>query len=191
MKTKLAIFASGSGTNAEEIIGYFDGHEKISVSLILTNNKSAFVLKRALNHKISHFIFDRQMFYKEKTVDEVLKLNGIDFIVLAGFMWLMPERFVKTYPNKIVNIHPALLPKYGGKGMYGQFVHEAVVNNKEKESGITIHWVNEEYDKGSIIRQAKCKIKPSDTPEDVANKVHSLEYEYYPKVIEEVILENI
>lgn len=188
MKTRLAIFASGTGTNAEEIIKHFKKHDKISVSMILSNNKNAYVLKRALKHRIPQFVFNRDAFYKEKLVDEVLRLNSIDFIVLAGFMWLIPERFVKSYPNKIVNIHPALLPKYGGKGMYGHHVHEAIVKNKEKESGITIHWVNEQYDDGAIIHQEKCAISPSDTPDDVANKVHQLEHEYYPKIIEKVVL---
>ena len=188
MKNKIAVFASGSGTNAEKIIEYFQNHESIEISLILSNNPKAFVLQRAENHKIPHFIFTRKMFYKEKIVDEVLKLNRIDFVVLAGFMWLIPERFINTFKNKMVNIHPALLPKYGGKGMYGSFVHEAVVNNKERETGITIHWVNEEYDGGNIIFQAKCKVEPSDTAEDVANKVHKLEYEHYPQVIEKAIL---
>ena len=190
MKTKIAIFASGSGTNAEAIINHFKEHETISVSLILSNNANAYVLKRAENHNIPHFIFSRNMLYKEKTVDEILKLNAIDFVVLAGFMWLVPERFVKKFDKKMVNIHPALLPKYGGKGMYGMHVHEAIVKNKEKESGITIHWVNEAYDEGNIIFQAKCKIDPTDSPEDVANKVHKLEYEHYPKVIEKAILEG-
>ena len=190
MKTKLAVFASGSGTNAEEIIGYFKNHKGISVSLILSNNKNAFVLERAIKHKIPHFVFSRNMFYKEKTVDEVLRLNGINFIVLAGFMWLMPERFVKAYPKKIINIHPALLPKYGGKGMYGKHVHEAVVKNKEKESGITVHYVNEVYDEGAIIHQEKCKITSTDTPQDVAKKVHELEYAHYPRIIEEAILKG-
>jgi phosphoribosylglycinamide formyltransferase-1 len=190
VKTKLAIFASGGGTNAEQIIGYFKNHKNIAVGMILSNNKDAFVLKRALKHKIPQFIFDRDTFYKEKTVDEVLKLNKIDLIVLAGFMWLIPQRFVKNYPNKIVNIHPALLPKYGGKGMYGHHVHEAVVKNKEKNSGITIHWVNEAYDEGAIIYQATCAITPSDTPEDVANKVHQLEYEHYPRIIEQLFLKK-
>ena len=190
MKTKIAIFASGNGTNAEAIINYFENHADISVALILSNNRNAFVLQRAEKHQIPHFVFNREMFYKEKIVDEVMRLNGINFIVLAGFMWLMPERFMKSYPESIVNIHPALLPKYGGKGMYGSFVHEAVVKNREKESGITIHWVNEEYDKGNIIFQATCKINASDTPDEVANKVHKLEYEHYPRVIEKVILER-
>ena len=188
MKSKIVIFASGSGTNAEEIIKYFINHESISVSLILSNNPKAYVLQRALKYKTQHFVFNRHMFYKERVVDEILKINRIDFIVLAGFIWLMPERFVKAFPNKIVNIHPALLPKYGGKGMYGSHVHEAVVKNKEKESGITIHWVNAEYDKGNIIHQAKCKVATSDSADDVATKVHKLEHELYPKVIERVIL---
>lgn len=190
MKSKIAIFASGSGTNAEAIINYFQHHEYISVALILSNNPKAFVLQRAEKHKIPHYVFSRQDYYKEKIVDEVLRLNGIDFIVLAGFMWLVPERFVKNYPKKIVNIHPALLPQYGGKGMYGSHVHEAVVKNKEKESGITIHWVNEQYDEGNIIFQAKCELAVSDTADDVANKVHKLEHEHYPKVIEEIVLEK-
>lgn len=189
MKTNIAIFASGSGTNAEQIIRHFESHDSIKVSLILSNKKDAYVLNRALKHKIPHFVFNRQMFYKEKQVDEILRLNGINFIVLAGFMWLMPERFVKNYPEKIVNIHPALLPKYGGKGMYGHHVHEAVVNNKEQESGITIHWVNEMYDDGSIIYQARCPVAPDDSPDDVAAKVHQLEYEHYPRIIEKVILD--
>ena len=129
-------------------------------------------------------------YYKERNVDEVLKSNGIDFIVLAGFMWLVPERFVKNYPRAIVNIHPALLPKYGGKGMYGNYVHEAVKRNQETESGITIHWVNEAYDEGNIIFQAKCKLTPEDTPDDIAAKVHKLEYQHYPKVIEQVLMED-
>ncbi len=190
MKTNIAIFASGNGSNAEEIIKYFKNHEHVKVALILSNNPSAYVLKRAENHQIPHYVFDRQQLYKTRLVDEILRLNGIDFIVLAGFMWLVPERLVKVFHNRIVNIHPALLPKYGGKGMYGDRVHKAVVENKEKESGITIHWVNEKYDEGDIVFQAKCKVTPSDTPADVAGKVHKLEYENYPKIIEKVIMEN-
>ena len=190
MKTNIAIFASGNGTNAEEIIKYFKDHNTIRVALILSNNPGAYVLTRAKNHQIPHYVFSREQLYKTRAVAEILKLNGIDFIVLAGFMWLVPEYLVKSYPNKMVNIHPALLPKYGGKGMYGDRVHEAVVANKEKESGITIHWVNEKYDEGNIIFQARCKVAPGDTPRDVAAKVHKLEYEYYPKVIEKLIMEN-
>lgn len=188
MKRKIAIFASGSGTNAEEIIKYFQDHENIEISMILSNNPKAFVLQRAEKHKIPHQVFTRNEYYKERKVDRILKSGGIDFIVLAGFMWLVPERFVKNYPNRIVNIHPALLPKYGGKGMYGNFVHEAVKKNNEKESGITIHWVNESYDEGNIIFQAKCTLNSDDTPDDIASKVHKLEYLHYPKVIEKVVL---
>jgi phosphoribosylglycinamide formyltransferase-1 len=190
LKRKIAIFASGSGTNAEEIIRFFQDHDKVTVSLILSNNPEAYVLQRAKNHNIPHHVFSRHEYYKERNVDEVLKSNGIDFIVLAGFMWLVPERFVKNYPRAIVNIHPALLPKYGGKGMYGNYVHEAVKRNQETESGITIHWVNEAYDEGNIIFQAKCKLTPEDTPDDIAAKVHQLEYQHYPKVIEQVLMED-
>jgi phosphoribosylglycinamide formyltransferase-1 len=157
------------------------------VCLILSNNPNAYVLTRAINHGIPQYVFKRNDFYKTKKVDEILRLNGIGFIVLAGFMWLVPERLVRNFRNKMVNIHPALLPKYGGKGMYGNFVHEAVVANKEKETGITIHWVNEKYDDGHIIFQAQCKVAKNDTPDDVANKVHRLEHAHYPVVIEQCI----
>jgi phosphoribosylglycinamide formyltransferase-1 len=186
-KVKIAIFASGSGTNAEEIIKHFKNNPIGEVALILSNNAQAYVLKRAIKHLIPQYVFKRHDFYKTKKVDEILRLNGIGFIVLAGFMWLVPERLVRNYRNKMVNIHPALLPKYGGKGMYGNYVHEAIVANKEKETGITIHWVNEKYDDGQIIFQARTKVVKTDTPDDVAQKVHQLEYEHYPKVIEQAI----
>ncbi len=190
MKIKIAIFASGSGTNAEEIIKYFQYHNKIEVALVLSNIPKAYVLKRAKRYNIPQFVFSREMFYKEKIVDELLEANGINFIVLAGFMWLIPERFVNNYQHKMVNIHPALLPKYGGKGMYGNYVHEAVVKNKEKESGITIHWVNSAYDEGNIIFQTSCAIVESDTADDVATKIHKLEHQHYPRIIEKAILAN-
>jgi phosphoribosylglycinamide formyltransferase 1 len=190
VKTKIVIFASGNGSNAEEIIRHFEGHMSIEVTMILSNNKDAYVLERAKNHKIPYTVFNREEFYKKDTVDKILSTNKTDYIVLAGFMWLVPARLVRNYPKRIFNIHPALLPKYGGKGMYGSFVHAAVVENKEKESGITIHWVNEEYDKGSIIKQVKCTVSPSDNADDVADKVHQLEYAHYPKVIEESILKK-
>ena len=190
MKRKIAIFASGSGTNAEAIINYFQNLEGVEISLILSNNPKAYVLQRAVNHKISQFVFTREMFYKEKIVDEVLESNGIDFIVLAGFMWLIPARSVLNFKKKMVNIHPALLPKYGGKGMYGSHVHEAVVANKEKESGITIHWVNAAYDEGDIIFQSKCPVNPSDTADDVANKIHQLAHIFYPRIIAKAISET-
>lgn len=187
MKTKIAIFASGNGTNAEEIIKHFKDNPIGEVALVLSNNKKSFVLERAKKHNIPHYAFNRENFYKSKLVDEILKLNGIDFVVLAGFMWLMPERFVRSFHRRIVNIHPALLPKYGGKGMYGMHVHQAIVDNKEKETGITIHWVNEKYDEGQVIFQAKCAVEPTDDAEMVAEKVHALEYAHYPKIIERTI----
>ncbi len=188
MKTAIAIFASGSGTNAEEIIRHFKNHERISVALILSNNPNAYVLERAKNHHIPTLVFDRNSFYKETTVDDALAKNNIEFIVLAGFMWLIPERIIKSYSDKMVNIHPALLPSYGGKGMYGMHVHEAVVKNRDTHTGITIHLVNEEYDKGKILFQASCPVEPGDTADDVAAKVHALEYAHYPAVIEQAIL---
>ena len=187
MKTIIAIFASGNGTNAEEIMKYFSSQEDIEIGLVLSNNSSAYVLERARNHQIPSFTFSREVFYKQTDVDDVLKQYKISFVVLAGFMWLMPKRIVKKFEGKMVNIHPALLPKYGGKGMYGMHVHEAVVNNGEKETGITIHWVNEAYDEGNIIHQEKCEVDPTDTPEQVASKVHQLEYAHYPRIIEQVV----
>ncbi len=188
MKIKVAIFASGGGTNAEAIINHFQIHPKIEIALILSNNPSAYVLDRAINHDIPSYVFSREEFYKSEKVDEVLQAAGISFVVLAGFMWLMPARLVREY--KMVNIHPALLPKYGGKGMYGHHVHEAVVQNKETESGITIHWVNEAYDEGNVILQEKCIVNPWDSPDDVADKIHALEYAHFPKTIERVILDE-
>lgn len=179
----IAIFASGSGSNAEEIVKFFNSNNAASVSLILSNKADAYVLERAKKYDIPTITFNRNQLKDPDQVLAQLKDYDIDFIVLAGFLWLMPVEIIKAYPNKIVNIHPALLPKYGGKGMYGMKVHEAVVENKEMESGITIHFVNEKYDEGKIILQAKCSIESSDTPEMVAQKVHALEYEHYPKVI--------
>jgi len=185
--SNIAIFASGSGTNAENIIFYLKKDKKNKISIIFSNNKNAFVIQRAINHNIKHYVFNRAEFYDTKNLLQILKNNQIDFIVLAGFLWLLPEYLIDAYPNKIINIHPALLPKYGGKGMYGMKVHEAVVANKESESGITIHFVNKEYDKGSIIFQAKCEVLDTDTPEDVAKKVHELEYMHFPVIIEKIV----
>ena len=189
-KNNLAIFASGSGTNAENLIRHFKGNKKIEISAIFSNNKSAFVVQRAINHGIKHYIFSRPDFYESQKILSLLKENEINYIILAGFLWLLPEYLVDAYPNKIINIHPALLPKYGGKGMYGMNVHNAVVNNNESESGITIHYVNKEYDKGSIIFQARCPILPIDSPEDVAKKVHELEYMHFPEVIEKILISD-
>ncbi|MEQ9166159.1 MAG: phosphoribosylglycinamide formyltransferase [Fulvivirga sp.] len=186
----IAIFASGSGSNAQKIAEHFQGSSDIRVPLILTNNPKAFVLERAEKLDIPSHIFNRETFYKSTDVVEVLKSNNIDFVVLAGFMWLVPGYLVEAYPNKIVNIHPALLPKFGGKGMYGDHVHNAVKQAGEKETGITIHFVNEHYDEGNIIFQAKCEVVENDTPQTIAEKVHALEYQHYPNVIEEVILKS-
>ena len=183
---RIVILASGSGTNAENIITYFKGSKLISVVQVLSNKKNAKVLERANRLKVSGVSFDKVDFY---TSDKVLKLlkSTADYIILAGFLWKIPNKIIEAFPNKILNIHPALLPKYGGKGMYGMHVHEAVVKNKEGKSGITIHYVNEHYDEGAIIFQEYFDVLPTDSAEDVAKKVHILEYEHFPKIIESVI----
>lgn len=184
---KIAIFASGSGSNAQNIVEYFKNSDFVHVECILSNKSDAYVLERAKNMQIDTLTFSRSDFYESKNVLHFLQLRGVDFIVLAGFLWLIPNYLIEAYPGKIINIHPALLPKFGGKGMFGLKVHQAVVDAKENESGITIHYVNEKYDEGDIIFQEKCKIEPSDTPEEVARKVHSLEYVHFPKVIEALL----
>lgn len=184
---KLAIFASGSGSNAQRIAEYFENHSNISIDVILTNNKDAYVIERAKKLNIPYIVFNRKDFYETDTVYAELLSRNIDYIILAGFLWLVPARIIQTYNGRILNIHPALLPAYGGKGMYGEFVHKAVVANNEKCSGITIHYVNEHYDKGDIIFQAKCDVTPDDTSDSLAAKIHTLEYEHFPRVIEEVI----
>ena len=188
---RIAIFASGSGTNAENIIRYFQERTHASVVQVLTNNQHAKVLDRAKNHKISAFSFNRTALYDSNDVLNLLQTANIDLIVLAGFLWKFPEHILTAFPNKVVNIHPALLPKYGGKGMYGSHVHTAVVANKEKESGITIHFVNENYDEGAIIFQAKTNLTEIDTPETVAQKIHQLEYTHFPEVISQVLTSTI
>ena len=184
---RIAIFASGSGSNAEKICEYFSNRTDVEVSLILTNNPQAGVIQRARKLHIPVVVFDRKTFYETNRILNLLQNDGIDFIVLAGFMMLIPEFLVKGYPDRMVNIHPALLPKHGGKGMYGHFVHEAVVEAKDKQSGITIHFVNEHYDEGNIIFQASCDVTPTDSAEDVAKKVQALEHQYYPSIIDEVV----
>ena len=185
---KIAIFASGSGTNAQNIIENFKGNRNVIVDSLWSNNENAYALIRAERLGIDTFTFDRDELYNSIDVLEKLSERKIDLIVLAGFLWLVPRNLTEEFT--IINIHPALLPKYGGKGMYGKHVHEAVLKNKEKESGISIHYVNQHYDEGDIIFQATCDLEPSDTPESVAQKVHQLEYEHYPRVIEEIILEE-
>ncbi len=184
---KIAIFASGSGSNAENIAHYFAQKPDISIACILCNNPKAFVIERAKNLGIPYFIFNKEDFYKSSKVVDFLNKNDIDLVILAGFLWLIPKSLVEKYPNAIINIHPALLPNYGGKGMYGMNVHRAVIKNKERKSGISIHIVNEEYDEGSIIFQAECDIDENDTPESLASKIHSLEHKYFPKVIEQLV----
>lgn len=184
---KIAVLASGSGSNAQNIMEYFKGKPSVKVEVILSNKKDAYVLERAKNFDVPSYVFDREDFYNTDKVLTILKEHQIDLIVLAGFLWLVPDNLLKTYPNRIINIHPALLPKYGGKGMYGDKVHQAVVENKESESGITIHYINERYDEGDIIFQARCKVEPTDSATDVASKVHALEYEHFPRVIEKLL----
>ena len=183
----IAIFASGSGTNAENIIKYFSTGNSAKVTLVLSNRREAFVLKRADALGVRTIFFDRTDLYAKDTVLGYLLDNNIDFIVLAGFLWLVPEKILDIYDHRIINIHPALLPAYGGKGMYGEKVHEAVIANGDRESGITIHYVNRFYDEGDIIFQARCKIEPGDTAGTLASKVHALEYRHFPAVIEKLI----
>ena len=187
---RIAIFASGSGTNAEKICEYFADRDDVDVSLIFTNNPQAGVIKRACKLQIPVVFFDKTTFYQTTKVRQILQNESIDLIVLAGFMLLVPAFLVEAFPNKIINIHPALLPKYGGKGMYGHYVHEAVVNAKESESGITIHYVNEHYDEGNVIFQANCAVGNTDTAEDVATKIHILEHENYPRIIDEILFQG-
>ena len=188
-KTKhIAIFASGSGTNAEQIISHFKGSSAGNIKILCSNKPDAYALVRAQKHNIPTCIFSRDEFYKSDKIIKRLQEEEIDLIVLAGFLWLVPVELIRAFPNKIINIHPALLPNYGGKGMYGMYVHKAVIESGDAESGISIHYVNEKYDEGKIIFQARCKIDRDDTPETLAKKIHQLEYEYFPKVIEELII---
>lgn len=187
---KLAIFASGSGSNAEEIIKYFQDKAGIKVKLILSNNPKAYVLERAKKLNVPSVTFTREDFYDSNKVLNLLDKYEIDFIVLAGFLWLIPGSLIKSYPNKIINIHPALLPSYGGKGMYGGKVHKAVVDAGEKETGITIHHVNSAYDEGAVIFQARCPVQEGDTAETVQQRVQGLEYKHFPLIIEKTVRET-
>ena len=184
---RIVIFASGSGSNAENIIKYFRATKTAEVTKVLCNNKNAFVFERCKNLEVDCLHFNKYDFFESDSVLELVKKNA-DYVVLAGFLLKIPNNMVEAYPNKIINIHPALLPKYGGKGMYGMHVHNAVKENNEPETGITIHFVNENYDEGAIIFQAKTPVFKNDTPNDIATKVHQLEYQYFPRVIEDVIL---
>lgn len=186
---RVVIFASGSGSNAENLIKFFHNSDNASVVQVLTNNPHAKVLDRCKRLKVSALSFNRIAFTQTEDVLNILKSNQPDLIVLAGFLWKFPENILKNFSNKVINIHPALLPKFGGKGMYGMNVHKAVVENKETETGITIHYVNENYDEGAIIFQAKCKVEASDSAEDIATKIHKLEMEHFPKVIDRLLNE--
>jgi phosphoribosylglycinamide formyltransferase-1 len=187
LKKRIAIFASGSGSNAQKIMEHFKRHAEAEVVLILTNNPQAYVLQRADNFEIPSHIFTRQEFYETDDVIRILKTLQVDLIVLAGFLWLVPASLLKNFPNKIINLHPALLPKYGGKGMYGDNVHKAILAAGEEESGITIHFVNEEFDEGEIIHQSKFKIEPGDNLELIKFKGQQLEHQHFPKVIENLL----
>jgi phosphoribosylglycinamide formyltransferase-1 len=183
-KSRIAIFASGSGTNAEEIFKYFQNHPFIEIVLLLSNNSEAYALQRAKKYGVATKTFSKPQFRESEEVMNWLNEAGITHIVLAGFLWLIPQNLIAAFPHRIINIHPALLPKFGGKGMYGMKVHEAVKTEGETKTGITIHEVNEQYDDGRIVFQAACEILSSDTPEQIADKVHRLEHAHYPKVIE-------
>ncbi|WP_121246585.1 phosphoribosylglycinamide formyltransferase [Mucilaginibacter phyllosphaerae] len=187
MKKRIAIFASGSGSNAQKIMEHFKRNADAEVVLILTNNPQAYVLQRADNFEIPSHIFTRQEFYDTDDVISLLKNLQVDIIVLAGFLWLVPKSLLAAFPNKIINLHPALLPKFGGKGMYGDNVHKAVLEAGEEESGITIHFVNAEFDEGEVIHQSRFKIEPGDNLEMVKFKGQQLEHQHFPKVIENLL----
>jgi len=184
---RIAIFASGAGSNAQKILDHFRDSAHIKISLILCNKSGAGVLGIASTENIPAILIDKEKFFRGNAYVEELRENAIDFIVLAGFLWKIPAALIKAYPGKIVNIHPALLPKYGGKGMYGNYVHEAVIQAKESESGITIHYVDEHYDHGDAIFQARCSVLENDTAETLAQRIHLLEHEHYPQVIERIL----
>ncbi|WP_258100397.1 phosphoribosylglycinamide formyltransferase [Marinoscillum pacificum] len=186
MDIKIAVFASGSGTNAEQLIKHFQSVSDMTVSQVYCNKPDAFVLERAKNLDVSSLVFSRSEF---KSEEFLAQLGSVDFIILAGFLWKIPEYLIQAFPDKIINIHPALLPSYGGKGMYGSHVHESVIANKEKQSGITIHLVNENYDEGRTLFQASCDITSEDTPDSLAQKIHQLEHKYFPQIVEDYIRE--
>jgi formyltetrahydrofolate-dependent phosphoribosylglycinamide formyltransferase len=185
---KIALFASGAGSNAAKIIAHLKNHSSIQVALVVCNKPDAGVIQVAASHNVPVLMIEKERFFRGNAyVDEIKYRSGIDFIVLAGFLWKVPLALIEAYPNRIINIHPALLPNYGGKGMYGMHVHEAVIAAGEKESGITIHYVNERFDEGEHIFQARCAITAEDTPETLAQKIHELEHRYFPEVVEEVV----
>lgn len=183
--TRIAIFASGAGSNAQKIIDHFRDSQSVKVALIVCNNPGAGVLQIAEKESIPSLLIEKERLRKGDAY--LPELGSIDYLILAGFLWKIPQKLIDAYPRKIINIHPALLPKYGGKGMYGGFVHKAVIDAGETESGITIHYVDEHYDNGDTIFQTKCAVAPDDTPEALAEKIHVLEHRYFPQVIEKII----
>ena len=187
---KIAIFASGSGTNMERIASFFAENRNVEVSLVVCNNPIAGVIQRAERLGIPVEMIDRKSFYDTDSLTQKLKFLKIDLVVLAGFLWLVPNHLLKTFPDRIINIHPALLPSYGGKGMYGEKVHQAVIAAKERFSGITIHYVNEQYDEGAVIFQQKIELAPDETPESLASRIHELEYRHFPQVIDRLLSDN-
>lgn len=187
---RIVLFASGSGSNVENIIHHFQEDPGVAISCVLSNNREAQVFERCSRLKVSALYFNRHSFYGSDCILEFLRSVDPDLIVLAGFLWKVPENLIRQFPGKIINIHPALLPKYGGKGMYGMHVHRSVKENKERETGITIHYVNENYDEGAIISQVKIALDDADTPESIAEKVHGLEYRHFPKVIQKILSGN-
>jgi phosphoribosylglycinamide formyltransferase 1 len=188
-KVRIAVFASGAGSNAEKLIHYFKDSELATVALVVCNKPEAGVITIAQREAVPVLLIEKEQFFRGDGYVPQLKQQGIDFVVLAGFLWKIPQTLITAYPKRIVNIHPALLPKFGGKGMYGQYVHEAVLNAGEMESGITIHFVDEHYDNGDIIFQTACPILPGDKPGDIAQRIHHLEHAYYPKVIGDLLKE--
>lgn len=187
--SKIVIFASGSGSNAENIILHFNKKNLVNVFEVFTNNPNAKVLERAKNLNVPSQVFNRQELNEGIVLEKLNKIQP-DLIVLAGFLWKFPDHIIKVYPNKVINIHPALLPNYGGKGMYGMNVHQAVLENKEKETGITIHYVNEHYDEGEFIFQKSVNIEDCKSAEEIADKIHVLEHQYFPEVVEQLLTRN-
>jgi len=188
---KVAIFASGSGTNAQRIFDYFKENKGVEIALLLSNNPDSYAVTRAKGASIPTRVFTKAEFKDSTIIVDELKAIGISWVVLAGFLWLIPKSLIQAFPNSILNIHPALLPNFGGKGMYGMYVHKAVIETGAKETGITIHKVNEEYDKGEIVFQARFEVLATDTHETVAEKIHKLEYAHFPLVIEEQINKSL
>ncbi len=187
MSKNIAIFASGTGSNAKKIVEYFSQKTGVNVSLVVSNNPSAKVLEMAKDKGVPTLLVTRKEFYGNKDILKIFNKYSVDYVVLAGFLWLVPTYLVKAYGNRMVNVHPALLPKFGGKGMYGMNVHKAVKKAGEKESGITIHFVNEQYDDGSIVFQKSCRLTDDDTPQSIADKVLSLEHRYFPIIIDKLV----